>query len=69
MATPKPCGGGVASFSFQSVAGPVYALQYKDRLTNPDWLELQTQTGTGGLMTLTDPNPPGPSRFYRVILR
>jgi len=59
-------GGGAASFSFASVAGAVYAVQYKNRLDDPEWIELSRQPGTGGAILITDPAPPASSRFYRI---
>jgi recombinational DNA repair protein RecT len=51
-----------------SVAGYLYTAQYS---TNPalPWTQLQTTvTGTGGIITVTDPNPTNTSRFYVGIL-
>jgi hypothetical protein len=58
--------GGAVTFSFPTAAGAVYVVQYKDRLGDPDWLELSRQTGTGAPQVVNDPNPPAVSRFYRV---
>jgi hypothetical protein len=58
--------GGALTFGFPSVVGAVYAVQYKDHLEDPVWLELFHQTGDGSPISVNDPNPTGPSRFYRV---
>ena len=54
------------NFSFATVPGAVYAVQYKERLADPVWLELSRQTGTGEPIVVNDSNPAAPSRFYRV---
>jgi hypothetical protein len=58
--------GGALTFGFPSVAGAVYVVQYKDYLDDPVWIELFHQTGDGSPISVIDPNPTGPSRFYRV---
>ncbi len=58
--------GGTMNFSFPTVSGAIYVVQYKERLDDPVWLELSRQTGTGAPAVVSDPNPAGPSRFYRV---
>ncbi len=58
--------GSAAMFSFATVSGAVYVVQFKERLDDPIWLELSRQTGTGAPMVVSDPNPPASSRFYRV---
>ncbi|HEU5068807.1 MAG TPA: hypothetical protein VFV96_00145 [Verrucomicrobiae bacterium] len=46
--------------------GRVYQLEYQDSLTDVTWHALPLHAGSGGLLTLTDPAPPGSQRFYRV---
>lgn len=58
--------GSAAMFSFATVPGAVYVVQFKERLDDPSWQELSRQTGTGAPIVVSDPNPPAPSRFYRV---
>jgi hypothetical protein len=58
--------GGAANFAFPTVPGAVYVVQYKEHLDDPVWLELSRQTGTGAPVVVTDPDPAGTSRFYRV---
>ena len=57
---------GAPSFSFATVSGAVYVIHYKERLEDAVWLELSRQTGTGEPIVVSDPDPAGPSRFYRV---
>ena len=56
------------SFSVQvaSQSGRVYALEYKDALTDSTWSALPLVTGSGGLLTIRDPTAAGLQRFYRV---
>lgn len=56
------------SLSLSSVAGQNYLLEYKDSLSDPQWVPLPPpQTGTGGTLILQDTNGLTlPSRFYRV---
>jgi hypothetical protein len=56
----------VFRLSFQTVAGVSYVLQYKNALTDSNWIPLLTNSGTGNLLTNTDPATNLPSRFYRV---
>ena len=58
--------GGAVNFSFPTVAGANYIVQFKTNLNDSIWLEVSRQTGTGAPIVVNDPNPPGPSRFYRV---
>jgi hypothetical protein len=58
--------GQVFSLSFQSEQGTGYTLQFKNALTDPNWSDLETVAGNGGILTLTDPNATVPSRIYRV---
>lgn len=54
------------NFNFPTVAGAIYVVEYKTNLVDAAWLELSRQAGTGGPILVSDPNPPGASRFYRV---
>jgi hypothetical protein len=64
--------GGSASlaFTFSSVAGVDYIVQYKNPLQSPgEWLPLVTNTGTGELITNDFPvSPEVPGRFYRILV-
>ena len=56
------------SLLVNSLAGVNYTLEYKSALSDPAWVPLLPPTpGTGGPITLLDPNPPSDSsRFYRL---
>lgn len=56
------------SLSLSSVAGQNYLLEYKNSLSDLQWVPLPpSQTGTGGTLILQDTNGMTlPSRFYRV---
>jgi len=56
------------SVSLNSVAGLMYALEYKTRLSDDNWISLLPGvTGTGAAITLVGTNVPAAStRFYRV---
>lgn len=58
-----------ASATFQSVDGRTYQMQYTEDLSdNPVlWSVLQTVTGTGAQITLSDTNSVDPIRIYRII--
>ena len=58
--------GGTPSFSFATVLGAVYVIEYKNLLADPVWLELSRQTGTGAPILVSDPSPAASSRFYRI---
>ena len=53
-------------FSFSSLPEVLYIVETKNRLADPIWSELTRQTGTGVPIVISDPKPPGPTRFYRV---
>jgi hypothetical protein len=55
-----------ATVSFESVSGLRYVLEYKNQIQDPIWLPLGSTNGTGGIMTLHDPDPDPAARFYRV---
>jgi hypothetical protein len=52
--------------SLPSQSGRVYALEFKDLLTDSDWTALPLAAGTRGWLTLTDPAATNSQRFYRV---
>ena len=59
------------SVSVQSSAARLYTLQSCADLSTGLWIPVPGATdipGTGGLLSLTDPNP-GSSRFYRISVR
>jgi hypothetical protein len=60
---------GAFSLTFPTVNGGTYTLQYKNKLTDPVWTDLQTVPGTGGILTITDVTAVGqPTRFYRIMV-
>jgi uncharacterized repeat protein (TIGR01451 family) len=60
---------GLFSLSFLSQNGISYTLQYKDRVTDPVWINAGTVTGTGGIISLTDGvAAQQPTRFFQIIL-
>jgi len=61
-------GGTTSKFSFPTDLGPDYIVEYKSNLTDPGWMRLSTNAGTGGIVEITDPTVGIASRFYRVRL-
>jgi hypothetical protein len=61
---------GVPSFSFTAAKGVKYRLDYKNALTDTNWMQSAwstNATGSDAPMTLTDSTAPGlPHRFYRL---
>jgi hypothetical protein len=58
----------VSSFSLvvPSQSGRVYALEYKDNLSDANWTSLPLTAGTGTDLVLLDPTANDSQRFYRV---
>jgi hypothetical protein len=54
------------NFSFMTVNGLTYAIDYKNTLNDTNWLLLRSVAGNGSVLTITDPPATGRSRFYRV---
>jgi hypothetical protein len=54
------------SFTFTSIAGVIYVVEFKDDLTAMTWTELERRLGVGGLEIVTDLGAPIARRFYRV---
>lgn len=52
--------------SLPTQCGHVYALEYKNALTDPKWIPLPLVAGTGKSVTLRDTRVLGVQRFYRV---
>ncbi len=57
--------GGAVALSFQTTTNASYTVQYKDSLSATTWNTLQTLTGTGSNVTITN-TPPGSQRYFRV---
>jgi hypothetical protein len=53
-------------FSLPTQSGRVYALEYKDSLTDNHWTAVPLVAGNGGTVLLTDSTATGTQRFYRV---
>jgi hypothetical protein len=53
------------NFVFQTQTGLNYIIQFKNALTDPDWIPLVTNAGTGGLLTNLMAVTNAPSRFFR----
>jgi hypothetical protein len=53
-------------FSFATVAGQTYVVEYKNQLTNGNWTPLQTNAGNGGTATVTNLLSASPQRFFRL---
>jgi T5SS/PEP-CTERM-associated repeat protein len=51
---------------FESVSGVTYILERKDHLEDPTWIPGDSGSGSGGVITLTDPSANVPTRFYRL---
>jgi hypothetical protein len=59
---------GCIGLCFPTQNGKWYTVQYKNKLTDPTWTDLETVLGTGGIVTITDPSIAlQPMRFYRIM--
>jgi len=55
------------TISFTSIVGLKYTLEYKNQLDDTNWTDiLPSVTGTGGALSIPDPQATVPSRFYRL---
>lgn len=54
------------TISVPTQVGYNYTLEYKNSLSDATWTSVNTVSGNGGAMTLTDPSAGVPKRFYRV---
>lgn len=54
-------------FSFETMAGKTYALEYSDSLISSSWLGLPSITGDGTVRSVTNSAPSVAQRFYRLI--
>lgn len=56
--------------SIKSEVGRIYILQYKPWLNSDQpWLNITSSMGTGGVIVLEDPYPPGLEGYYRVMVQ
>ena len=71
LVTPEPGSlvltGNTFSVSVPGIQGLIYSLEYKDALTDPDWISIPpSATGAGSILFLQDTNATAPARFYRI---
>jgi hypothetical protein len=58
----------VVAFGWNTVSGLTYQVQYKDYLTQSNWINLGASiTGSGGAAGFSD-GPTNSQRFYRIVL-
>jgi hypothetical protein len=68
IGTPTINADGFFSLSFATENGKSYTVQYKNKLNDPTWTDLETVVGTGGTLIITDATAAGqPTRYYRVM--
>lgn len=61
--------GSTFTLSVPTQTGTNYVLEYKNSMSDANWIPIQTNSGTGGMMNLTNTGTFGPSRFYRIRLQ
>jgi hypothetical protein len=54
------------NFSFKTVTGLNYTIEYKTNLNDASWLALRALAGGGTNFTFSDPVTVAPRRFYRI---
>ncbi len=57
------------NFTFSSQAGATYVVEYKRSLSDPEWMPVSTNTGTGDWLTNRVLMRNQPSGFYRTVRR
>jgi hypothetical protein len=65
LTNPQRIGSGFV-FSFNTVTGQNYTVEYAGALSEMTWTNLITTPGNGSLVTVTNQNVPAGQRFYRV---
>jgi hypothetical protein len=64
---------GIPTIRIWTVSGAKYRLEYKNSMSDPDWVQMPNSdtTGTGGVVEVADGNPRGrgAARFYRAVLQ
>ena len=53
-------------FSFDTIPGKTYHVEFTDSLDNPDWQPLQSITGDGSAKNITCPISSPGQRFFRL---
>jgi hypothetical protein len=62
-------GTGNIHFTFNSLSGQSYQLEYKNNLSDATWTPLgPPEPGTGGSVTMDDNLTAQPQRFYRLVV-
>jgi PKD repeat protein len=64
-----PSGPAEFDFSFPTLPGFSYSVQYKDFLTDPVWLPLQTLPGDGSTIFITNAVASPERRLYRLLVQ
>lgn len=64
-----PANGAAIAMQIPTSAGITYALQYTTNLLEvpPVWVQVDSETGTGGAVSLQDADSAGLQRYYRVV--
>jgi hypothetical protein len=65
LATPRWLGNGQFQFTFNTVAGSAYTIQYSTNLIH--WTSVLELQGNGTTLTLIDLNATDKARFYRIL--
>jgi hypothetical protein len=69
FASATPNGNGNLNFTFNSLPGQSYQLEYKNNLGDPLWTPISPPVaGTGGTITLTSSMSTQPQRFYHLVV-
>jgi PKD repeat protein len=56
-------------FSFQTISGKTYLVEYMNTLGGTNWLILQTNIGDGNIQSVVTPATAPPQRFYRLSVQ
>ena len=67
-AAPVRLTNGSFSLSFPTRSGESYTVQYKTSFSDLQWTNLETVSGTGGIVTITHHMQGQPRCFYRVVV-
>ena len=60
-------GTGNFTVSFDTLSGKTYRVEYKNALSDPNWLVLKTEVAGSASLTVTDDLGSNPQRFYRIV--
>ncbi len=69
VAWQSPTNGAAMAMQIQTAVGVTYALQFTTDLSGnpPVWVQVDTESGTGGAVNLQDMDSEGIQRFYRIV--